>query len=136
MGVIIYVETNFLMSVAMGREEKGYELLDAVSESVRVAIPSGCFMESFSAFEDEKKRRGWFRDQLDKQINQLKRDATSKNARELLANFTESRLANDRLLNDIQDRLFRFVDRASGVLDRIAESDKVLGQSISEILIP
>jgi rRNA-processing protein FCF1 len=59
--VIVYVETNFLMSVAMGREARGDDLLAAVSASVRVAIPSGCYMESFSAFEDEQKRRIWFR---------------------------------------------------------------------------
>jgi hypothetical protein len=57
MDVIVYVETNFLMSVAMGREGRGDDLLAAVSSSVCVAIPSGCYMESFSAFEDEQKRR-------------------------------------------------------------------------------
>jgi rRNA-processing protein FCF1 len=55
--VIVYVETNFLMSVAMGREARGDELLAAVSVSLRVAIPSGCYMESFSAFDDERRRR-------------------------------------------------------------------------------
>ena len=67
MDVIVYVETNFLMSVAMGREGRGDDLLAAVSASVRVAIPSGCYMESFSAFKDEQKRRNWFRAELDKQ---------------------------------------------------------------------
>jgi hypothetical protein len=47
--VIVYVETNFLMSVAMGREGRGDDLLAVVSACVRVAIPSGCYMESFSA---------------------------------------------------------------------------------------
>ena len=65
MDVIVYVETNFLMSVAMGREGRGDDLLAAVSASVRVAIPSGCYMEWFSAFEDEQKRRNWFRAELD-----------------------------------------------------------------------
>ena len=50
MDVIVYIETNFLMSVAMGREGRGDDLLAAVSGSVCIAIPSGCYMESFSAF--------------------------------------------------------------------------------------
>jgi len=70
--VILYVETNFLMSVAMGRETRGDDLLAAVSTSLRVVIPSGCYMESFSAFEDEQKRRYWFRAELDKQMVQLR----------------------------------------------------------------
>jgi hypothetical protein len=69
--VIVYVETHFLVSVAMGREGREDDLLAAVSASVRVAIPSGCYMESFSAFEDEQKRRNWFRAELEKQIVQF-----------------------------------------------------------------
>lgn len=84
MDVIVYVETNFLMGVAMGREARGNDLLASVSATVRVAIPSGCYMESFSAFEDEQKRRNWFRAELDKQIGQLRRDTTSANAGTLL----------------------------------------------------
>ena len=57
------------------------QLLAAVSASARVAIPSGCYMESFSAFEDEKGRRNWFRDEVDKQIKQLRRDTTSAKCR-------------------------------------------------------
>jgi rRNA-processing protein FCF1 len=51
MDVIVYVETNFLMSVAMGREGRANDLLAAVSASVRIAIPSGCYMESCRSWE-------------------------------------------------------------------------------------
>jgi len=50
--VIVYVETNFLMSVAMGREGRGDDLLAAVSASVRVAIPSGCY---YAGMEEDHK---------------------------------------------------------------------------------
>jgi len=100
--VVIYVETNFLMSVAMGREARGDELLAAISPTVRVAIPADCYMESFSAFEDEAKRRGSFRAELAKQIVQLRRDITSANAGTLLSQLEESRISNDQLLNDVQ----------------------------------
>lgn len=77
MDAVVYVETNFLMSIALGREARGSDLLAAVSTSVRVAIPSGCYMESFSAYEDERKRRHRFREELERQISQLRRDTTS-----------------------------------------------------------
>src|SRR5271166_5847540 len=105
------------MSVAMGREGRGDDLLAVVSTSVRVAIPSGCYMESFSAFEDEQKRRNWFRAELDKQIGQLRRDTTFTNAGTLLRRLEDSRTANDQLLNDVQARLFQFVARAAGILE-------------------
>jgi hypothetical protein len=133
--VILYVETNFLMSVAMGREARGDDLLAAVSASVRVAIPSGCFMESFSAFEDEQKRRNWFRAELEKQIGQLRRDTTSANAGALLRLLEESRIANDDLLNDVQARLFQFVDRAAGILELIPETPAIIQRAMAAMLI-
>ncbi len=136
MDVIVYVETNFLMSVAMGREARGDDLLAAVSASVRVAIPSGCYMESFSAFEDEQKRRNWFRAELEKQIAQLRRDTTSANAGTLLRRLEESRIANDQLLNDVQARLFQLVDRAAGILEPIPETPAIIHSAVTAMLIP
>ncbi len=128
MDVIVYVETNFLMSVAMGREGRGDDLFAAASASVRVVIPAGSYMESFSAFEDEQKRRSWFRAELEKQIVQLRRDTTSANAATLLRRLEESRIANDELLNDVQARLFRFVDRAAGILEPIPQTPAIIQQ--------
>jgi rRNA-processing protein FCF1 len=134
--VIVYVETNFLMSVAMGREARGDDLLAAVSASVRVAIPSGCYMESFSALEDEQKRRNWFRAELEKQIVQLRRHTTSTNAGTLLRRLEESRIANDELLNDVQARLFQLVDRAAGILEPIPETPAIIQRAVTAMLIP
>src|SRR4051794_11916903 len=124
------------MSVAMGREARGDDLLAAVSPSVRAAIPSGCYMESFSAFKDEQKRRNWFRAELDKQILQLRRDTTSANAGTLLMRLEESRIANDRLLNDVHARLFPLVDRAAGILEPIAETPAIIHKAVTAMLIP
>src|SRR4051794_28319271 len=124
------------MSVAMGREARGDDLLAAVSAPVRVAIPSGCYMESFSAFEDEQKRRNGFRAELDRQIVQLRRDTTSANAGTLLRRLEESRTANDRLLNDVQARLFELVARAAGILEPIPETPAIVRRAVSQMLIP
>lgn len=136
MDVIVYVETNFLMSVAMGREARGDDLFAAVAPSLRVAIPSGCYMEAFSAFEDEQRRRNWFRAELEKQIGQLRRDTTSANAGELLRRLEESRIANDELSNDVQTRLFQVVDRAAGILEPIPESPATIHRALTSMLIP
>ncbi len=119
----------------MGRESRGDELLASVSASVRVAIPSGCFMESYSAFEDEQKRRNWFNAELEKQIGQLRRDTTSTHAGTLLTKLEECRFVNDRLLDDVQDRLFRLVERASGILELIPATPTILRAAVGAMLI-
>jgi hypothetical protein len=124
------------MSVALGRESMGLDLLACVSPSVRVVIPSGCYMESFSAFEDEQKRRNRFRDELGKQIAQLRRDTTSANASLLLRRLEESRIANDQLLTDVQARLFQLVEKSAEILDQIPTTPAVLRAAVSNLLIP
>ena len=135
MGIVIYVETNFLMSVAMGREPRGDDLLAAVSATTRVMIPSACYMESFSAFEDEQRLRKRFGAELDKQISQLRRYSTSASAGTLLRSLEESRIANDHLLNDVQARLYQLVERAADVFDRIPETAEVLRAAVGNVLI-
>lgn len=136
MPVVLYVETNFLMSVAMGREARGNELLAAVDAGFRIAIPSGCFMESFSAFEDEQKRRNWFRSELERQMVQLQRDLTSIHAAVLYSSLEQSRIANNELLNDVQSRLFSFVDRAASCMDPLHPTTYLFRYAVSNLLIP
>jgi hypothetical protein len=93
-------------------------------------------MESFSAFEDEQKRRNWFREELDQQIVQLRRDTTSANAGTLLRRLEESRIANDDLLDDVQARLFQLLDRAAGILEPIPETPAIIHSAVTAMLIP
>lgn len=120
----------------MGREDRADDLIAAASGTVRVAIPSSCYMEAFSAYEDEQKRRNRFRDELNRQVGQLKRDITSKNARDLLQNLEDGRISNGLLLNDVQDRLYRFIDRASRAMESIPESVAVILDAVNSSIIP
>jgi hypothetical protein len=133
--VVLYVETNFLMGVAMGQEAKGDDLLDAISSHFRVVMPSGCYMESFSTIEHQKGLRNSFKDQLDTQITQLRRDITSANAKTLLNHLEQSRIANDKLLNDVLNRLFTFIDKAGLVIDALHPTAAILHSAVTNSII-
>jgi hypothetical protein len=132
---VTYLETNFLMAVASGRETRGDDVLSIASASVRVMIPSVCYMESFSVLEDERKRRNSFKNQCEQQIVQLRRDVTSPHAKSLLGHLEEARLMSDRLLSDTQVRLFQYVDRASTVFESIETLPTVLKESLNSLVI-
>lgn len=108
--VIVYVETNFLMSIATGRDAQAVTLLKNTALSIDLVIPSICCMEALSALEDELKRRNRFASELNLQISQLKRDQASPYAKSLLSHLEQSLIENKALLNDIQDRLFDALD--------------------------
>ncbi|WP_066425868.1 PIN domain-containing protein [Anabaena sp. 4-3] len=109
--VILYVETNFLMSIAQGQDLAANQLLNSLPESLRIIIPSICFIEALATFEKEKKDRTEFARELDKQINKATRDMDSHNAKRLVLQLEQARILNQRLLNEINYRLYDVIDK-------------------------
>jgi hypothetical protein len=130
----VYVETNFLLAVATGREARADELVAAAPSSARLVIPAVCYMEAFSALEDDRKRRNRFKNELENHIAQLRRDITSPNARRLLTCLEDALSLNERLSNDVQDRLFEFIAR-SGAMEGIPLTAAALADSLNRLLI-
>src|SRR5206468_1568493 len=54
----------------------------------------------------------------------------------LLSHLEQSRRVNGRLLDDVQARLFQFVDQAAGVLEPIPVTPDILKLAVSTTLIP
>ncbi|MEW5861639.1 MAG: PIN domain-containing protein [Cyanobacteriota bacterium] len=128
--VILYVETNFLMSIATGRDSQANTLLENATASVQIAIPSICCMESLSALEDEIKRRNRFMNELNIQISQLQRDLTSSHAQSLLSHLEQSLIENEALLNDVENRLFQALDHLNTKAEIIPLNGDMLQESL------
>ncbi|WP_442949660.1 PIN domain-containing protein [Nostoc sp.] len=101
--MIIYVETNFLMSIAQGQDSQAQELLQNIPSSLRMAVPSICFVESLTTLEQEEKYNLDFLGKLDIQINQAERD-NSDNARLLLFRLEQSRTSFLERNNEVKER--------------------------------
>lgn len=129
--VRLYIETNFLMSIATGRDPQAYNLLSTPPSSVRIAIPSICCMEALSALEDELKRRNRFENDLNLQISQLRRDVTSPYAQSLLFHVRQSLVENRGLLNDVKERLFQALDQLTAQAEIIALTSDMLQASLN-----
>ncbi|MBD1838585.1 PIN domain-containing protein [Coleofasciculus sp. FACHB-501] len=133
--MILYVETNFLMSIATGRDSQANTLLQNPTASVQIAIPSICCMESLSALEDQIKRRNRFMNELNNQISQLRRDVTSSHAKSLLSHLEQSLIENEALLNDVENRLFQVLDHLNTKAEMIPLTGDMLQESLDTRLI-
>src|SRR5947209_3594463 len=91
---LLFIETNFLMSIATGRDPKAGDLLSQPPEGLRLAIPQVCFMEALFALKQDQKQRFQPKETFDRQIQQLARDRTSKNANDLLSLLQQANLTN------------------------------------------
>ncbi|MEH1846677.1 MAG: hypothetical protein V7L25_17190 [Nostoc sp.] len=101
--MILYVETNFLVGIAKGQDTPAQDLLQNTPSSLRLVVPSICFVESLTTLEQEEKYNLDFLRKLDIQINQAERD-NSDNARLLVSRLEQSRTSFFQRTNEIKER--------------------------------
>jgi hypothetical protein len=53
----LYIETNFLWSIATGRDPDASSLLTRPPDGLKVAIPQICFMEALSVLNHDRRQR-------------------------------------------------------------------------------
>jgi hypothetical protein len=123
------------MGIATGRDPHAATLASTIAEPARLAMPAICYMEALSAFEDERRRRHGFSGQIEHQMSQLRRDTTSSHAKALLGHLEQARIANGRLLGDVQDRLFRAVEQVCELIEIIPLSPGALRESMKTVFI-
>ena len=129
---ILYVETNFPMSVATGRDPGAARLLG--DASFRLVMPVVCLIEALSALESERKALEGFKRSLTGQITQAERDATSGHAGPLRDSLrTALGQASDRF-NDVESRFFDALIRASE-WETIGAGPEVVRASVDRPLI-
>lgn len=102
---ILYVETNFLMSIAKGQDLEADQLLRNSLSSLKIFIPDICYVEAMNTYKILRKDRLQFKKEMDKQINESMRDQTSAHAKSFLEHLQQASIENTSLLGDVQDRL-------------------------------
>ncbi len=132
---IVYIETNFLMSITTGREAEAIMLLRDLSSSVKLVIPSICYMEALSALEDELKRQNSFKEQLTRQVSETKRDVTSEYATSLYFHLEESLLYYFYRIDEIKFRLREAISLMSRNSEMIVLNPEIVQASLNETLI-
>jgi hypothetical protein len=134
--IILYVETNFLMSVAMGRDPEANDLLANTPTGVRLTLPQVCCMEALSALDEKKRHRKGLTNTLESQVAQLERDLTSSHAKTLQSLLEQSIDENERLIADITIRLFQAFAQLAQSAELIDLSPAGLTRSLNEVFIP
>lgn len=132
---ILYVETNFPVSIATGRDRGAADLLDRPPPGLLFVLPAICYHEAFDWMEGEIRRHDRFRDDLRGQIIQFDRDLTSPHAQQLRTHLTDAIVERGYLLEDVDRRLFAAIRRLASVGEIPGLTEKVLGLAGQERLI-
>jgi hypothetical protein len=133
--LILYIETNFLISIATGRDPDAHRLLASPLPSLDLVLPQVCYMEAFSVLNNIHRQRNQFRNSLHQQISELGRDRTSENAKNLLLSLEQASIAHEKLDEDIDTRLFDAVQLASRNSNTIGLTAEILDDHRNAVFI-
>ncbi|WNZ46009.1 PIN domain-containing protein [Leptolyngbya boryana CZ1] len=118
--MILYVETNLILAIAKGQDPEATELLqNPLCDSVRIVIPSICYMEALVAFEEDRQRRENFRKTMDQQLSEARRDATAPDRLALVSALSDALVRYSNLLNDVEARFQMAVQAMSSRFEMV-----------------
>jgi hypothetical protein len=115
--VILYIETNFIISLAKGQDVEAEDLLFNTPASISIVIPSICFLEAYTTWQNGQKNNEDFLRKIDVQINESLQDKTSRNSLFLASRLEQSKSSLEARVRDIKTRF----DSASDELSSKAE---------------
>jgi len=139
---ILYLETNFVVGFAEGRDQATHDLLEAKASRAkdtlpfRMAIPGVCIMEAFSVLKRKRERHKSEISLLERQISEARRNRVYPDFAGLLIGHLEAaRVELERIFNVYQFRLFAAVGVLSWVGEIIESPAAVILESRSKIWI-
>ncbi|BAZ26583.1 hypothetical protein NIES4073_74910 [Kalymmatonema gypsitolerans NIES-4073] len=132
--MILYVEKNFLMGIAKGQDPQAEDLLRNTPNSVRLVIPSMCFVEALTTLEQEEKYNQDFR-KLDIQINEAERDKTSQAAQLLVRQLKQSKISFNSRINKIEERFYAAFKQLSSKAEMITLNTGILQESLKRPIL-
>ncbi|MEP0916548.1 PIN domain-containing protein [Leptolyngbya sp. DQ-M1] len=137
MSLILYVETNLILAIAKGQDPEATELLqDSLCESVRIGIPSICYMEALVAFEEDRQRRESFRKTLDQQLSEARRDKTAQGSEVLVSVLNDALVRYSNLLNDVEARFQVAVQAMSNRFEMVHLTPESLVSGLNQRFLP
>ncbi|MCL1473662.1 PIN domain-containing protein [Argonema antarcticum] len=128
--MILYVETNFLLSIAKGQDPEAPDLLLNPPSSVNIAIPSICYMEALSALAEDLKYRKRFGDELRVRLKDAERNLTSAYAQSLAFHLKEAVNRNEKLIEEIEARLLLSLNQLATKAEIIELTADMLRESL------
>jgi hypothetical protein len=132
---ILYVETNFLMSIATGRDPEASLLLRSADRTFRLVLPGVCYLEAASTLESERKRTKQFVQMLAQRTQQSRRDLVWPHAR-LICDQQEALILSVRdEFAEIERRLLAAIVELSDRADVIGAEPPIVRDGVSQTII-
>ncbi len=132
---LVYIETNFLMSYATGRDLGTNELVTNPPASISFIIPGLCFMEVFSTFESERKRHNKLINSFQHENATAKRNVVSPHSQPFINHLKQAEVGLEEIFNEFETRLYHVIQLLSTNAEIIESTSEILQLSFFNRLI-
>ncbi|BAY44694.1 hypothetical protein SAMD00079811_22950 [Scytonema sp. HK-05] len=123
------------MSIAKGQDCQAEDLLKNTPTSVRLAVPSICYVEALTTWEQEEKYSKDFLRRVDIQINEAARDKTSQNAQLLRTLLDQARVSFNKRTNDIEQLFYSAFNQLSSKAEMITLNTGILQENLNRPIL-
>jgi hypothetical protein len=128
--MILYLETNFIMSLARGQEPRARDVLHVPDSQVRIVLPAICLMEAWSVFEKARSTDKAFIKNLYQRAEQLRRDLISPQSKILAGVLVQARNEQTAALSDAEQSFHAALRAIAGRCELIAASAAAVERSL------
>ena len=133
--VILYIETNFLMSHSLGRDSSTDTILLDPQLDIRLAIPSVCILEALTTFEGTRKRHNAQVVELERQVREIKRNKVFARVESLVDQLEQSVVDLGDIFNQSRTRLVEALEKLRTSAELIELSSTILNEGLNRPLI-
>ncbi len=133
--MFIYIETNFLMSYAMGRDLATDRFFSDPPMIARLVLPSCCIMEALSALEGEARRREKLASALEAEVVQIRTNIVSGEARSLAPRLDDAVTDYRKLNDDFGIRMLRVIDLLARGATLIEPTASIVQSAFSRVVV-
>ncbi|MFP4007790.1 MAG: hypothetical protein ACLFV6_07240 [Spirulinaceae cyanobacterium] len=135
MSIRLYIETNFILSIATGRDPVAFDLINPPPHNLEIALPDICCMEALSVLESEIKRYRSVSDMYQFESKQLLRNRLSETAQSLAQNLQQARLDNNEVLLEMRSRLREVLNRLADCAELIPLTNDILKWNVENFTV-
>jgi hypothetical protein len=118
----------------MGQDLRADDLLLSAASEIQLVLPSVCIIEAMSAFDWKRRERNELKQELDRQLTQLRRSRNIGHALQLASELTKADLTNAELLSELFHRLDDYLMRLALRADLIPVSAAIIQEGV--LLLP
>jgi hypothetical protein len=135
--VIVYIETNLLIGLALGQEPEAADLLGEATRKtdLQIAIPSICLMEATATINSRVHDCVELRRRLQDESTQLKRNLTSAGAKRLLNHLDDAQFACDGYIDGIMGDFQDVVGKVRSTARLIPLTKSSLRQAFDSVIV-